>query len=169
LVSLVRHRGYEEINELVKYCLIDMYGLNTKLDVNILPSGSYDCLIGMNWLEKLHVVLDCYYKTITCLDEEGKQGKVQEIPRVVVVREFSTMEFKKRFMEGCQVFLNHMGEEDRDKVTSIVDHSVLRDFEYFLGGILGFPTKRDIDFSISIWFQEFPQCPRHLTEWAHQS
>jgi hypothetical protein len=47
--------------------------------------GSYDCLIGMDYLDKHHDVLDCYKKTITCLVEEGKQGKVQGIPRVVVV------------------------------------------------------------------------------------
>jgi hypothetical protein len=74
-----------KINELVKYCPIDMNGLNTKVDVNIIPLGSYDCLIVMDWLEKHHVVLDCYNKTINCLDEKGKQGKIQGIPRVVAI------------------------------------------------------------------------------------
>jgi hypothetical protein len=37
-----------KINELVKYCLIDMNGLNTKVDVNIIPLGSYEFLIGMD-------------------------------------------------------------------------------------------------------------------------
>jgi hypothetical protein len=68
-----------------------MNGLNTKVDVNITPLGSYDRLIDMDLLEKHHVFLDFYNKKITCLDEEGKQGKVQGIPRVVVVRESSTM------------------------------------------------------------------------------
>jgi hypothetical protein len=48
-----------------------MNGLGEKVDVNIVPLGSYDCIIGMDWLEKYHVVLDYYDKTITCLDEEG--------------------------------------------------------------------------------------------------
>jgi hypothetical protein len=79
------------INELVKDCSIDLNGLNTKVDVNFKPLGSYDCLIGMDWLEKHHVVIDCYNQIITCFDEEGQQGKVQTIPRVVVVREISAM------------------------------------------------------------------------------
>jgi hypothetical protein len=79
-------RDKRKTNELVKNCPIDMNGLSTKVDVKIMPLGSYDCLIGMNWLEKHHVVLDCYNKTITCLDEEGKQGMVQGIPRVVAMR-----------------------------------------------------------------------------------
>jgi hypothetical protein len=63
-----------------------MNGLETKVEVNIIPLGSYDCLIGMDRLEKYHVIIDCYNKTITCLDEGGKQGKIQGILRVLVVR-----------------------------------------------------------------------------------
>jgi hypothetical protein len=47
-----------KINELVKDCPIDMNGLNIKVDVNIIPLGSYDFLIGMDWLEKHHAILD---------------------------------------------------------------------------------------------------------------
>jgi predicted aspartyl protease len=60
-----------KINQLVKYSSIDMNGHNTKVDVNIIPLGSYDCLIGMDWLDKHHVILYYYNKTITCLYEEG--------------------------------------------------------------------------------------------------
>jgi predicted aspartyl protease len=59
------------INELVKDFPVNMNGVNTKADLNIIPLGSYDCLIGMDWLDKHHVVLDCYNKAFTCLDEEG--------------------------------------------------------------------------------------------------
>jgi hypothetical protein len=49
----------KKINEFVKDCLTNMNGLNTKVDVNIILFGSYDFLIGMDWLEKHHVVLYC--------------------------------------------------------------------------------------------------------------
>jgi hypothetical protein len=47
-----------KINELVKDCLIDMNGLNTKVDIDIIPLGSFDYLIRIDWLEKHNVVLD---------------------------------------------------------------------------------------------------------------
>jgi hypothetical protein len=90
-----------KINELVKDCPINMNGLSTKVDVNIIPLGSYDCLTSMDWLEKHHVDLDCDNKTITCLDEEGKKDNIQGIPRAVVVRDISTMQLKKSFWKGC--------------------------------------------------------------------
>ena len=40
-----------KINEIVKACPIDMNGMRTKVDLNIIPLGSYDCLIGMDWLD----------------------------------------------------------------------------------------------------------------------
>jgi hypothetical protein len=41
---------------------MDMNGLRKKEYLNIIPLGSYDFLIGMDWLEKYHVVLDFYKK-----------------------------------------------------------------------------------------------------------
>jgi hypothetical protein len=53
-----------------------MHGTNTKENLNSIPLGSYDCLIGMDWLEHHHVVLDFYNKVFTCLDEEGNSRVV---------------------------------------------------------------------------------------------
>jgi hypothetical protein len=117
-----------KINELVKGFQIDLNGLNTKVCVNIIPLGSYDYVFGIDWLEKHHVVLYCYNKTITCLDEEGKQGKIQYIPRALAVREISTMQLKKSFRKGCQMFASHMEEVSKDKVEIIEDNPILRDF-----------------------------------------
>jgi hypothetical protein len=75
-----------KINDIVEGFPIDMNGLSTKVYVNIIPSGLYECLISMDWLEKCHAILDSYKKTIICLEEEGKQGQIQYIMRVVVVR-----------------------------------------------------------------------------------
>jgi hypothetical protein len=40
-----------KINEMVKACPMDMNGMRKKVDSNIIPLGSYDCLIGMDWLD----------------------------------------------------------------------------------------------------------------------
>jgi hypothetical protein len=59
------------INDIVNDFRINMNGFNTKGDFNIILLGSYDNLIGMDWLEKHHAILDCYNKCLTCHDEEG--------------------------------------------------------------------------------------------------
>jgi hypothetical protein len=56
-------------NEMVNACSMHMNRLSTRADLNIIPLGSYVCLICMDWLDQQHVVLDCYNKAFTCLDE----------------------------------------------------------------------------------------------------
>jgi hypothetical protein len=63
-----------------------MNGLRTKDELKIIPLGSYESLIGMEWLEQYHAILDYHNKEITCLDEEGNWKTVQGIPRVVAIR-----------------------------------------------------------------------------------
>jgi hypothetical protein len=78
-------RAKRKINEMVKSCPMDMNGLSTRVDLNILPLGSYDCLIGMDWLDQHHVILDCYNKEFSFLDEEGNLRTIHGIPRTIIV------------------------------------------------------------------------------------
>jgi hypothetical protein len=61
-----------------------------------------------------------------------------------------SMQFNKSFKKGCHIFVAHMEETIRDKVSSIEDHLVLKYFEDVLGEIQGFPPKSDIYFSIHL-------------------
>ena len=42
------------ISKIIKDCSLNLNGLETIVDLNILPIGSYDVLIRMFWLEKHH-------------------------------------------------------------------------------------------------------------------
>jgi hypothetical protein len=108
---------------------MDMNGLSTKSELNVLPLGSYDCLIGIDWLDQHHAILDCCNKAFTCLDGEGNQRTIQGIPKVVAIREISEMQLKKCYSKGCQLFAAHVEETPKDKVSSIGDHAVLKEFE----------------------------------------
>jgi hypothetical protein len=90
-----------KVTKLVKSCPVEMKGLSTKDELNILPLGSYDCLIVMDSLDQHHALLDCHNKEFTFLDEEGNHKIVQGIPRAVVVREILAMQLKKCYMKGC--------------------------------------------------------------------
>jgi hypothetical protein len=50
-------REKRKFNEMVNSCLMDMNGLSTREDLNIFPLGSYEFLIGMDWLDKNHAIL----------------------------------------------------------------------------------------------------------------
>jgi hypothetical protein len=130
-----------KVTELVKSCPVDMNGLSTKVELNILPLGSYDCLIGMDWLDQHHAILDCRNKAFTCLDEEGNRKTVQGIPRVVAIREISAMQLKKCYRKGCQLFAAHVEEASKDEVSKIGDHAVLKEFEDVFQEVPGLPRR----------------------------
>ena len=77
---------------MVEKCPLVMNGLVTCVDLNVLPLGSYDVLIGMDCTLEAHIVkLDCYNKTFECMDEEGKPIVVRGIPKVISMRQISAM------------------------------------------------------------------------------
>ena len=63
-----------------------LYGSET-----VMPLGSYDILIGMDWLEAHRENIDCYNKIFECLDEEGNLRVVKGIPKVISGRKSSAM------------------------------------------------------------------------------
>ena len=50
-----------------------MSQFKTQVKLNVLLLGSYNVLIGMDWMGKHKVVLNCFEKTFACLDEKKKQ------------------------------------------------------------------------------------------------
>jgi hypothetical protein len=139
-----------KVTELVKSHSVDMKGMSTKAELNILPLGSYDCLNGMDWLDQHHALLDFRNKIFTCLNKEGNQVIFQGIPRVVAVREISAMQLKKCYRKGCQLFVARVEEASRDVVSNLEDHEVLKEFKDVFKEVPRLPPKRDTDFSINL-------------------
>ena len=63
-----------------------MSHLKTQVKLKVLSLGSYDVLIGRDWMEKHIVVLNCFEKAFTRLDEKGATIIMKGIPRKVSVR-----------------------------------------------------------------------------------
>ena len=84
-----------KVLEIVQECEVNLNGFPMKENLNILPLGSYDLLIAMDWVEQQHVMLDCLHKTILCTDSLESQVKVQGIPKKVLVRQIYALQAKK--------------------------------------------------------------------------
>jgi hypothetical protein len=82
-LAIGRRRKVEEV---VEACPIQMEGFHTQADMNVLPLGSYDMLLGMDWLAAHKEKLKCYEKTLECEDEEGNMIILQGIRKPVSVR-----------------------------------------------------------------------------------
>jgi len=94
MVQLATGMKRKVVNYVKDYEMI-MSGFKTQIELNFLPLGSYDVLIGMDWLENHKVVLNCFDKTFTCLNEEGNTILVKGIPRKTSIRQILALQMKK--------------------------------------------------------------------------
>ena len=72
-----------------------MTQFETQFKLNVLPLGSYDVLIGMDWLEIHQVILKWFQKTFTCLNGKGERITVTGIPRKISVTQISALQMKE--------------------------------------------------------------------------
>jgi hypothetical protein len=104
----------------------------------------------MDWLDKHHVVLDCHNKTFTCLDGNGKRSTIKGVPRPISIREISSLQLKRCFRKGCQLYASHVEDPDNTKGPSLKDFSVLQEFDDVFKEIPRLPPRREIYFSIDL-------------------
>jgi hypothetical protein len=60
------------------------------------------------------------------------------------------MQLKKCYRKGYELFAAHVGEMTKDKVSSIEDHEVLKEFKDVFQEVHGLPPKRDINFFVNL-------------------
>ena len=132
----------------------------TQVKLNALPLGSYDVLIGMDWLQIHQVILYCFQKTFTCLNDKGERITIKGIPTKVSVRQMSSLQLKKAVRKGCKLFVVHIiNNEHMDKKDKLKfdDISILQDFlDVFPKEILGLPPKKDLYFTIELVSRVLP-------------
>jgi hypothetical protein len=75
-----------KVAEVIEACRIRIKGFHTQAYLNFLPLGSYDMLLGMDWLAACKEKLNSYEKTIECENEEGNMIILQGIRKPISVR-----------------------------------------------------------------------------------
>jgi len=60
-----------KVSEVVEKCPLMLNDLPSQAELNVLPLGSYDILISMDWLDVHKSKLYCYNKIVECIYDEG--------------------------------------------------------------------------------------------------
>jgi hypothetical protein len=118
-----------KVVEVIEACPIEMNGLQTQEALNILPLGSYDVLLGMDWLASHKEKLNCYEKVLECEDNEGNARILQGIQKPVSVRKISTLQLKKFNRKGCPLYAIQVLNSTESKEMKVEDHPVLWEFK----------------------------------------
>jgi hypothetical protein len=139
------------IAEVIPACQLMLGEFPTQETLNILPLGSYDMLIGMDWLATHKAILHYYHKTLECVSKEGKRITLQGIRKPVSVRQISSLQMRRYCQKGCPLYVIQVLKTIEGGKTSLKDHPTLREYrDVFPEEVLGLPLRRDIDFSIEL-------------------
>eukprot|EP00253_Pinus_taeda_P028063 PITA_28063 len=133
----------------VDQCKIDLGVYTTKLKVYVTALGTYDLIIGMDWLEAHQSWVDCYGKIILGMNDEGEVIQIQGIKRKVSLCYISTMKMKCCLRKGCQVYV--IQEVSEEKGPFLGQYPVLAEFlDVFPKELPGLPPVRELDLTIQL-------------------
>jgi hypothetical protein len=63
-----------------------------------------------------------------CLDEDGKSRTIKGIPKVISVRKILSLQLKKCFRKGCQLYATHILDSTKDNGPKLEDYHCLAKF-----------------------------------------
>ncbi|GJX54116.1 putative reverse transcriptase domain-containing protein [Tanacetum coccineum] len=123
------------------------------IDLMSVPLGSFDVIIGMDWLTKYHRVIICDEKIVRVpfgremLIFQGNGNNQRKESRLNII---SCTKAQEYLSKGCDVFLAHITikeAEDKSEGKQLEDVPIVRDFPEDLPGIL---PARQVEFQIDL-------------------
>nr|GEZ61350.1 reverse transcriptase domain-containing protein [Tanacetum cinerariifolium] len=136
-------------NTVIQGCTLTL--LNQPFEIDLMPIklGSFDVVIGMDWLSKYHARIICDEKVVH-VPIDGKTLIIrcdQSKTRLSLV---SCIKTKRYISRGCQVFIAQVMEKKYDE-KGLKDIPVVREFlEVFPEELLGLPPVHQVEFQIDL-------------------
>ncbi|GKC32535.1 putative reverse transcriptase domain-containing protein [Tanacetum coccineum] len=137
------------INTIIRGCTLNL--LNHPFNIDLMPVelGSFDVIIGMDWLAKYPAVIVCAEK-IVCIPWGNEtlivRGNESDLGNETRLNIISCTKIQKYMLKGCHVFLAHVTTKktkDKSEGKPLEDVSIVRDFpKVFPEDLLGLlPTR----------------------------
>ncbi|GKF27390.1 putative reverse transcriptase domain-containing protein, partial [Tanacetum coccineum] len=145
------------LNTILRGCTLNL--LNHPFNINLMPIelGSFDAIIGMDWLTKYQAIIVCVEKivripwgneTLIIRGDGSNQGNETRLNII------SCTKTQKYFLKGCPIFLAHVTTkkaEDKSEEKRLEDVPIVRDFpEVFPKDLPGLPPTRQVKFQIDL-------------------
>lgn len=79
------------VESLLPGCKLEFGSVVTSVNLHILPLGSYDVILGMDWLSAHQAIIDFRHKSIHCQDDSRGEVEIVGIQKPISLRIISTM------------------------------------------------------------------------------
>ncbi|KAI3696046.1 hypothetical protein L1987_79055 [Smallanthus sonchifolius] len=123
---------------------------NIVTDLLPVDLGSFDVVIGMDWLSKNHTEIVCFEKIVHIPLPNGEVLSVQGEKSGVTLRMINCMKARKYLRKGYCVFLAHVVEKKPEE-RRLEDIPIVKDYpEVFPEDLPGLPPPRQVEFRIDL-------------------
>ncbi|GJS56543.1 putative reverse transcriptase domain-containing protein [Tanacetum coccineum] len=145
------------VDTIMRGCTLNF--LNHPFNIDLMPVelGSFDVIIGMDWLRRCHAVIVCDEKLVRIpygnetLIFRGNESNDGRESRLTII---SCSKAQEYMAKGCQIFLAQISakkEEDKSEGKQLKDVPIVRDFpEVFPEDLPGLPPARPVEFQIDL-------------------
>ena len=131
-------------------------------DFYVIEMGKCDAIIGMDWLNVNKAVIDCGERTLSFLDENGKDKIIQGEERDSKASLISAMKLLRGIRQGCDTFLvfaDKLKEGNEDETLPHYVTKLLEEFsDVFPDDLPGMPSPRHLDHAIELEPGTRPYC-----------
>ncbi|GJV85336.1 putative reverse transcriptase domain-containing protein [Tanacetum coccineum] len=145
------------LNTILRGCTLNL--LNHPFNVSLMPLelGSFDAIIGMDWLAKYQAIIVCAKKIVRIpwgneiLIIHGDGSNWGNETRLNII---SCTKTQKYLLKGCPIFLAHVTTKkakDKSEEKRLKDVPIVRDFpDVFPEDLPGLPPTRQVEFQIDL-------------------
>ncbi|GKB88338.1 putative reverse transcriptase domain-containing protein [Tanacetum coccineum] len=146
-----------ETNTILRGCTLELLGHPFDIDLIPVELGSFDIIVGMDWLSKNHRVIVCDEKVIripygdevlTIRGDDCVSGGKSKLNII------SCTKTQKYIQRGCQVYLAQVTSkkvEEKSEEKRLEDVPIVRGFpEVFPEDLPGLPPARQVEFQIDL-------------------
>ncbi|KAD3640682.1 hypothetical protein E3N88_29905 [Mikania micrantha] len=138
------------VDTVLRNCPLTLGDHTFSIDLIPMELGSFDIIIGMDWLSLNRVEFICSDKLLRIPMENNEVLEIRGDQAKRSVKIISCMKARKCLRKQCVAFLAHVIQKDK-KATKIQDVPVVKDFaEVFPDDLPGLPPERSVQFRIDL-------------------
>ncbi|KAJ9541625.1 LOW QUALITY PROTEIN: hypothetical protein OSB04_028131 [Centaurea solstitialis] len=138
------------VREFAKGCTVELEGRLVPVVLRLIPMESLDVVLGMDWMIRNKVKIDCEQKMVRIKLPDGRTTVVYGTKRNRSTSLISVIKANRCIRKGCVWFMAYVVDSGKDKL-EVKDVKVVRDYpEVFPDDLVSLPPDREIEFRIDL-------------------
>ncbi|KAD2393961.1 hypothetical protein E3N88_40938 [Mikania micrantha] len=138
------------VSTILRNCPLTLIDHTFFIDLLPMELGSFDIIVGMDWLSLNRVEVICSEKLLRIPVTDDRVWEVRGDQAKRNVKIISCIKARKCLQKKCIAFLAHVVEKDKDKKT-LQDVPIVREYpEVFPDDLPGLPPVRPVEFRIDL-------------------